>query len=85
MTASTSVLGEKANIPQLHDVREARRRLNVGLTKFYELVNQGELRTVKIGRRRLVSEESIAEFISRLEANLSLPNQPEKVLTEEAA
>ena len=75
MTARMTVTEENPNAARLLDVSEARRRLNVGLTKFYELVNQGDLRTVTIGRRRLVSEDAITEFITRLEATASLPNQ----------
>ena len=84
MTTPISSIEEKASTAQLLDVPEARRRLNVGLTKFYELINQGDLRTVTIGRRRLVSEEAIAEFIAGLEAKASIPS-PRKAPTEEAA
>lgn len=54
-------------VAQLHSVKEARRRLNIGLTKMYELINSGELTTVKIGSRRLISEAAIAAFINARE------------------
>jgi excisionase family DNA binding protein len=82
MTAPTA---EKPGVAQLHSVPVARRRLNVGLTKFYELINSGELRTVKIGARRLVSEEAIVEFIARLEAEAGLQAQYGNALIQEAA
>lgn len=79
MTDTLAGKGEAA-IPRLHDVKEVRRRLNIGLTKFYELINSGELRSVTIGRRRLVSEDALVEFIARLEAGTR-----ESAITEEAA
>lgn len=85
MTTPTTTT-QTATTPQLHSVPMARRRLNVGLTKFYELINNGELRTVKIGARRLVSEDAITEFITRLETtDADLQDQYGNALTQEAA
>ena len=50
----------------LHTVLEARRRLSLGNTKMYELIGKGEIRTVKIGTRRLVPESAIVEYIAGL-------------------
>jgi excisionase family DNA binding protein len=36
----------------------------------FELIGSGKLRSVSIGRRRLVPESAIAEFIEALEAGL---------------
>ena len=35
-------------------------------TKVYELIATGELRTVKIGRRRFVPAAAVQEFVDRL-------------------
>lgn len=43
--------------------------LGIGRTKWFELIASGELRSVKIGRRRLVSEAALAEFVTKLEAD----------------
>lgn len=43
-------------------------RLSLGRTVVFALLASGELRSVKVGRRRLVSEGQIAEYIARLEA-----------------
>ena len=43
------------------EARESIGGISVGF--FYQLVNSGQLRTFKIGRRRLVSREAITEFI----------------------
>jgi predicted DNA-binding transcriptional regulator AlpA len=35
----------------------------IGRTKFYELINEGRVKTVPIGRRRLVFVASIREML----------------------
>ncbi|WP_082695032.1 helix-turn-helix domain-containing protein [Mycobacterium lehmannii] len=54
---------------RLHDLKKVGRRLDVGRSTVFALVKSGELRSVKIGNRRLVSESALVEFIERLEAN----------------
>ena len=45
-------------------VREARKRLGgISNAVFYRLINEEQLRSFKIGRRRLISEDAIREFI----------------------
>ncbi len=39
----------------------------LGRTKVYELITTGELRTVKIGRRRFVPASAVEEYVARLE------------------
>lgn len=39
--------------------------LSIGLTKIYELFNEGELKTFKVGRKTLVTTESIRAFVDR--------------------
>lgn len=39
------------------------RALGVGRTKIYELINEGKLKTVKIGRRTLVKTASIRALV----------------------
>ncbi|SKT67876.1 Uncharacterised protein [Mycobacteroides abscessus subsp. massiliense] len=43
-------------------------RLSLGRTAVFGLLNSGELRSVKVGRRRLVSEGQLIDYIARLEA-----------------
>ena len=46
-------------------VNEGRRLLGgIGRTKFYELVNQSKIKTITIGRRRLVAVNSIYEMMN---------------------
>ena len=53
-------------------VVEARERLGgISNATFYELISTGELRTFKLGRRRLISQEAIHDFIHRKEGELA--------------
>lgn len=45
--------------PVTVSVAEAAKMIGLGLTMTYELVSEGQLDTIKIGRRRLVRVESI--------------------------
>lgn len=44
-------------------VAHARDALGIGTTKIYELIGQGHLQTVKIGRRTLVRTKSIHALV----------------------
>ncbi|MGW4774964.1 helix-turn-helix domain-containing protein [Nocardia sp. NPDC004278] len=46
---------------------EVRKLIPIGRSKYYELIGSGELRSVKIGRRRFVTEQAIADYIARLD------------------
>ena len=50
----------------LMTIEEAAQRLSIGRTKAFELVAQGEIETVTIGRCRRVTPEALAEFVGRL-------------------
>ena len=52
--------------PLLVSARESRRLLSVGVTKFYQLVNDLELDTVLVGCRRHVVYDSIVSYVDRL-------------------
>lgn len=51
-------------------VQEAARRLGVSHSKVKELCRTGELKSFRIGRRRLVSYDAIVRFITSQEAKL---------------
>ena len=44
-------------------IQEACKAAGMGRTKFYELINGGELKTVSVGRRRLVQVPSLLKFL----------------------
>lgn len=52
---------------RLLNVEEVQARLNCGRSTVFELIKTRDLRSVKVGRRRLVSEASLTEFIERLD------------------
>ncbi|MCF8781254.1 excisionase family DNA-binding protein [Rhodococcus ruber] len=54
-------------VARLHRIDSARERLGIGRSKIFELIASGELRSVKIGRTRLIPESAIIELIDRLE------------------
>lgn len=52
--------------PQLLSVNETCRRLGIGRTKFYALLQTGELTGVcRIGRRTLIRSEALSDFVEK--------------------
>lgn len=63
---------EKLPTPKLvFGIDETAYALNLGRTKVYSLINEGDLRTIKIGGRRLVSADSIYKLLDPTEEGLS--------------
>lgn len=52
---------------RLISIREASKRLGIGIWAVYQQINKRALKTVKIGGRRLVSVKALDEFINSLE------------------
>ena len=46
-------------------VEGARKALGLGNTKIYELIGEGRLKTIKVGRRTLVKTESIRALVDQ--------------------
>ncbi len=53
-------------MPRLLAIKQVIYELGISRTAIYELIDGGKLKTVKIGRRRLVPLEAIEEFIAGL-------------------
>lgn len=53
--------------PVLYRVEEAAEALRMSRSLIYELIRSGQLRTVKVGRRRLVSVRALEEYVRALE------------------
>jgi excisionase family DNA binding protein len=51
--------------PLLISVREAAQRLGLGRDATYALVREGRLRTLAVGRRRLVPVRELEAFVER--------------------
>ena len=58
---------------RLHTVEEVMERLCIGRSTAFGLIGSGQLRSVKVGRRRLVSEAALVEFIENLDRQTSAP------------
>jgi excisionase family DNA binding protein len=55
-------------LARLHDIPYVMERLHLGRSKTFELITTGRLRSVRIGRRRLITEAALTEFIESLDA-----------------
>ena len=51
---------------ELKDVPEAAERLRCGRTHVFHLIKTGELRSVRIGRKRLIPASEIDAYVDRL-------------------
>ena len=50
----------------LLDINETARRLGISRAKLYQFILDGSLRSIRIGRRRLVPTEALGEFLLEL-------------------
>jgi predicted DNA-binding transcriptional regulator AlpA len=58
-----------SDVKRLVSIPEARAVLGgIGHTTIYDLINRGELVKVNIGRRGLITSESLAAYVDRLSA-----------------
>jgi len=53
-------------------VQEASQMAGVGLTKLYQLINSGELKARKLGKRTFVLKSDLEDFLNNLD---SYPSQ----------
>ena len=52
---------------QAYTVEQVAKMLNIGRDKVYHLLRTGQLRSIKIGKSRRITEEHLAEFVASLE------------------
>jgi excisionase family DNA binding protein len=52
----------------LNSIRTVCQRTTLGRTRIFTEIRTGRLRSVKVGRRRLVPETALREFVADLEA-----------------
>lgn len=64
-----TVLGpvDQSKLPSMRTVPEVAEALNIGKSRVYDLLRTGELRSVKLGKRRLIPAKCLDEFIAALE------------------
>lgn len=53
---------------KLHSIPDAADRLSISARVLERLIADGEVATVKIGRRRLIPDEALDEYVKRLKA-----------------
>ena len=53
----------ETNTPLLHTIEQTRELLACGRNTVYNLVKRNELTMIKMGRRSLITDESIREYI----------------------
>jgi hypothetical protein len=57
-------------LDQLNDIETTQRKLGgLGRTNVFALLRSGDLRSVKIGRRRFVPDSAIQDYIDRLKVS----------------
>jgi excisionase family DNA binding protein len=57
---------EAQNRTKAHTLREVGELINTGQTKLFELVKSGRLKSHKLGRKRLVLDTDLDEFLRAL-------------------
>jgi excisionase family DNA binding protein len=60
---------ERREVPHVHGytVEQIAEMLHIGRDKVYVLLRTGQLRSIKIGRSRRITDQHLAEFVSSLE------------------
>ena len=52
---------------QAYTVEQVAKMLHIGRDKVYELLRTGQLRSIKIGKLRRITDEQLTEFIASIE------------------
>lgn len=70
----------QSNTPLLHTIEQTRELLACGRNSVYNLVKRNELTMIKMGRRSLITDESIRAYLDRkvveAQSRASLDNDP---------
>ena len=64
---NAQMLGEVKKLLQAYTVEQVAEMLHVGRDKVYYLLRTGQLRSIKIGKLRRITEQHLAEFIASRE------------------
>jgi excisionase family DNA binding protein len=64
--------GEKVNMDRLtYNVKELPDILGIGITKTYQMINNGSIPNIRFGRRIIIPKDSLEKFLKE-KANESL-------------
>ena len=58
---------EEAELLQAYTVEQVAKMLHVGRDKVYYLLRTGQLRSLKIGKLRRITEQQLADFVASLD------------------
>jgi excisionase family DNA binding protein len=58
---------QDTHLHSMNSIEDVMERLKVGRNTAFNLISSGELRSVKIGRRRLVSEKALRDYIAAID------------------
>jgi len=53
----------------LLSVEESLKALGIKRSMFYRLIRAGDIRTVKVGNRRLIPVDALKEYVAKLASN----------------
>jgi excisionase family DNA binding protein len=51
--------------PELLSIAAASKRMGIGRTATYDAIGRGQLRSIKVGRRRLIPSDALTELAQR--------------------
>lgn len=69
-------------VPLAHAIPDACRRIGIGRTKLYQLLEAGEIRAIKIGKKTLIPDSELQRLVSDLIARTGPAQQGVAVRTE---
>jgi excisionase family DNA binding protein len=75
----------EANVPVMFDIKTVAKILSVSRSTVYQLLKSGELKAVRVGRVRRVSQNQLVEYIMKLEEkedNWVLSDYSDKIPTD---
>lgn len=67
MQIRLAIVGRMENL--MYSVTDAAKMLGVGRSTLYELISEGRIDTVKVGRRTLVTRPAMERFVMGLSAS----------------
>jgi excisionase family DNA binding protein len=56
-----------AGVALLHDIENVQEILGAGRSTVFKLIKDEQLRSIKVGRKRMVSDQSLRQFIAEQE------------------
>ena len=57
-------MGIETTTPLAHRIPDACKRLGIGRTSLYELIKNGDIRTIRLAGRTLVPEEDLQKVVA---------------------